>query len=401
MTGALGKPATANRSRRTDREVPASMGDQPKRERLTRRDFLTKAATISVLLGTGGLHGCRRGQTREIRLLTWSGYDDREALRPFIERHGVRVRATYVGGNDELFSRLKAGGPGSFDLVTPYMGFIQHLIDHDMLAPLEVSSLRNLNQVFDQFRHGYWTTAFGEGYITGVPYCWGSLPLIYNYEKVKPEPTSWGAFYDPRYKGKVAVLDDMRGMIFITAQYIKHRLGPLDDLAHLTPKQLDMIFDQLAKLKGQLRTIAPIVGDLINMFESGDIWLGGGWELATVQCQRDGYPVRQVIPEEGSFAWVDSWCLVKGARDLDLIYAFVDHMTGLRAQQLVVRSLGLGCVNAEAAASLPKDVQANYNLVNLDETFKKCVLPGVEPTQPGKYTTLADWTRKWEQWKAL
>ncbi|UCH35287.1 MAG: extracellular solute-binding protein [Armatimonadota bacterium] len=373
---------------------------------LTRREFLTRAASVGVLLGAGGLTGCGRGKggakRDEIRVLTWSGYDDQDALKPFVEKYGVKVRATYVGGNDELFSRLKAGGPGAFDLVTPYMGFIQHLINHDLLAPLDVARLKNLDQVFDQFRHGYWTTAFGDGTITGVPYCWGSLPLIYNADKVRPEPTSWSALYDPRYKGKVAVLEDMRGLIFITAQYIKDRLGPLDDLAHLTPRQLDMVFEQLAKLKGQLRTIAPIVGDFINMMESGDIWLGGAWELATVQCQRDGYPVKQIIPEEGSFAWVDSWCLVKGAQDLDLVYAFIDHMTSIEAQQLVVKNLGLGCVNREAAEGLPEDVRALYNLTDLDQTFEKCVLPGVEPTEPGgKYTTLQDWTRKWEEWKAL
>ena len=370
-------------------------------KRLTRRDFLARAASIGILIGAGGLEGCGGGRRRDLRLLTWSGYDDREALAPFIKQHDVTVRATYIGGNDELFSRLKAGGPGAFDLVTPYMGFIQHLVDHDLLAPIEIARLQHLDQVFDQFRSGYWTKSFGAGYITGVPYCWGSLPLIYNSEKVTPAPTSWAVLYDPRYKGKVAVLEDMRGLIFITVQYIKDRLGPLDDLAHLTPKQLDLVFEQLAKLKGQLRTIAPIVGDFINMMESGDIWLGGGWELATVQCQRDGYPVKQVIPKEGSFAWVDSWCLVKGARNLDLIYAFMDHMTGVQAQQLMVKNLGVGTVNREAAASLPEDVRALYNLSDLDQTFKKLVLPGVEPTQGGKFTTLADWTRKWEEWKAL
>lgn len=365
---------------------------------LTRRQFLKRVAAGAGL----ALSGCGRGRraaAKQLRIMVWDGYDDAEALAGFTEKTGIEVKATYIASNDELFAKLKAAGPGAYDLVTPYMGFIKRLHEAGLLSPIDPGRISNFGEIMQVFREGYWIGYFGPGTVTGVPYVWGSLPLIYNADLVKPRPESWESFYDPKYRGKVAIVDDKIGFILVTALLLRERLGALEDISWLTKEQLRAVFAKLKELKPQLRAIADGTGSLALMLQSEDAWLAGGWEKATIDCQRAGMNVRQVIPKEGSFAWVDSWCLVNGSKNEDLIYPFIEQMTSVRAQSAVVKNLGVGCVNLEAARK--SQFGALYDLVHLEKTFERLILPREVPTRPGKYTTIDDWTELWNEWKAL
>jgi putative spermidine/putrescine transport system substrate-binding protein/spermidine/putrescine transport system substrate-binding protein len=365
---------------------------------ITRRQFLRRVAA-GAALALGGCGRARRSGVKQLRIMVWDGYDDAEALKGFTERTGIEIKTTYIASNDELFAKLKAAGPGAYDLVTPYMGFIKRLYEADLLAPIDPSRISNFSEIMQIFREGYWIGYFGPKTVTGVPYVWGSLPLIYNADLVKPTPESWETFYDPKYKGKVAIVDDKIGFILVTTLLLRDQLGPLEDISWLTKEQLRRVFAKLKQLKPQLRAIADGTGSLALMLQSKDAWLAGGWEKATIDCQRAGMNVKQVIPKEGSFAWVDSWCLVKGGKNEELIYPFIEHMTTVRAQSAVVKNLGVGCVNLEAARK--SQFGALYDLVDLDKTFERLILPQAVPTRPGKYTTIDEWTELWNEWKAL
>ena len=42
-------------------------------------------------------------------MLVWVGYTEDEWIVPFEEQHGVEIAPTYVGSNDEMFAKMKAG----------------------------------------------------------------------------------------------------------------------------------------------------------------------------------------------------------------------------------------------------------------------------------------------------
>jgi spermidine/putrescine-binding protein len=365
---------------------------------MTRRQFLGRMAAGAALAASGCARP-RRAAAKRLRIMVWDGYDDAEALDGFTKKTGIEIRTTYIASNDELFAKLKAAGPGAYDLVTPYMGFIKRLYEAGLLAPIDPARISNFKEIMPVFRKGYWIGYFGPNTVTGVPYVWGSLPLIYNADVVKPTPESWEAFYDPRYKGKVAIVDDKIGFILVTTLLLRGKIGPLEDISWLTKDQLRAVFAKLKQLKPQLRAIADGTGSLALMLESKDAWLAGGWEKATIDCQRAGMNVKQVIPKEGSFSWVDSWCLVKGSKNEDLVYPFIEHMTAVPAQSAVVKNLGVGCVNLQAARK--SQFAALYDLVDIDKTFERLILPQAVPTRPGKYTTIDEWTERWNEWKAL
>ncbi|MGH6932539.1 MAG: extracellular solute-binding protein, partial [Dongiaceae bacterium] len=49
----------------------------------------------------------------------------------------------------------------------------------------------------------------------GVPWNWGSLPLMYDPAQVPAAPESWLDIKKPEFKGKVAMVDDPLGNLLI------------------------------------------------------------------------------------------------------------------------------------------------------------------------------------------
>ncbi len=53
-----------------------------------------------------------------------------------------------------------------------------------------------------------------------VPWQWGTTGIAYRADKVTPAPDSWGIFLDPKYKGKMTQMDDLRDVL---GSWLKYR----------------------------------------------------------------------------------------------------------------------------------------------------------------------------------
>ena len=60
----------------------------------------------------------------------------------------------------------------------------------------------------------------------GISLQWGPNTLLYNTQKVKPAPTSWGALYSPKYKGKITVPDNPIQIADAALYLSKTQAGP-------------------------------------------------------------------------------------------------------------------------------------------------------------------------------
>ena len=48
-----------------------------------------------------------------LNMVIWDGYDDKQASGPFRKQYGVKTQATYIGNNEQIFTKLRAGGVGT------------------------------------------------------------------------------------------------------------------------------------------------------------------------------------------------------------------------------------------------------------------------------------------------
>ena len=90
-----------------------------------------------------GVIAATRSTTRDaaaagaVSMFGWQDYDAGLRVGDFLQREGIEVSFTPIGNNDEIISRLSAGGAGQVDIVTPYMGYIPFMVAAELLEPID------------------------------------------------------------------------------------------------------------------------------------------------------------------------------------------------------------------------------------------------------------------------
>ncbi len=85
-----------------------------------------------------------------------------------------------------------------------------------------------------------------DGKVHAIPFCFDSIGLIYDTDKVKTPPTSMDVLWDPQYKGKVLAYDNRR------AQLLLHGAHPGQAIRSiLTAEQMDDDQEEAGRPQGQ------------------------------------------------------------------------------------------------------------------------------------------------------
>jgi putative spermidine/putrescine transport system substrate-binding protein/spermidine/putrescine transport system substrate-binding protein len=369
------------------------------RQPVTRRRLVQGASAAVAVAGLGvpGARSVARAQGDvggTLTMMCWQGYDGPNANKPFIEQTGTVINATYLGSNDEIFAALRAGGLGEIDLVTPYHGYVKNLYEAGLLQEIDYSRLPNTNDYIPIFNKPDWNTFDGKTY--AAPFVWGTGPMIYNAEFIPEAPAEWMDVMKPEYKGKVIMTDDALGHYLIWNQ-----VTGAEDPTQVTQEQIDATTDLLIQIKTeQARAFSPNMGDMADIMARGEAWLSTiGWEAIPAFPVAEGADLRYTHPAPGDFTFVDSYCLVKDAPNVDTAYAFMDHMLSPEAQAIAMDDMDSATVNEQAIPLLDEATRALFPYDNLDEIFEIAPVWGFPPLedQGDGIVTYNGWLETWER----
>ena len=149
---------------------------------------------------------CKKKE-ESLSLLVWEGYADETFVRAFEESHHCKVAASYMGSSDELVAKLRGGSASNYDVISPSSDVAASIAHSGLAAPLDLSKLPAYSQLSPKLRDLPLVKANGQVY--GVPFMWGPNPLLYDTSSFSQPPDSWAIFWDPKYKSKISVWDDL------------------------------------------------------------------------------------------------------------------------------------------------------------------------------------------------
>src|SRR3954453_1512521 len=142
----------------------------------------------------------------QLNIVDWEGYSDPSFVKGFEKETGCKVKDTYAGTSDEMYTKFRSGGGGQYDLASFSGDASLRAIKSGSVAELDTSKLTNYNDLAPQLQSPSFNTQEGKHY--GLSFMWGANVLIYNKDKIKTPPTSWADLYSPKYKGKITVPDN-------------------------------------------------------------------------------------------------------------------------------------------------------------------------------------------------
>src|SRR5450631_4656953 len=156
-------------------------------------------------------------KTPTLNLLVWEGYADPSFVQTFEQQCHCKVSASYMGSSDELVAKLRGGSAGNYDVISPSSDVATLITKAGLAAPLDLTKIPSYSQLSAQMTSLPLVRANSQVY--GVPFMWGPDPIIYDTTAFAQPPDSWNVMWDPKYKGKVSVWDDL-STVYMAAQVL-------------------------------------------------------------------------------------------------------------------------------------------------------------------------------------
>lgn len=336
-----------------------------------------------TLLAAMTCFGCGTKQ-ETLSLLVWEGYADPSFVHPFEQAHQCKVIAAYMGSSDELVAKLRGGSAANYDVISPSSDVATSIVRAGLAAPLNLSKIGSYQQLSARLRDSSLVKANGQTY--GVPFVWGPNPLLYDTTAFAQAPDSWSVFWDPQYRGKISLWDELSS-IYMAAQVLGYDRPDPTQLYNLTDEQLAAAKKKLIELKPNIRKYWSTGGELTNLFQNHEVIAAMGWPLMTVQLHKLNYPIGETIPKENTTGWIDHLMVTAASSHKELAHAFLEYMVEPQTQKLVTDVTHYTPANPGTAQFLTPDEKKSLHLDNPDEYMKRIYFWQDVPRRP-KYNEI-------------
>ena len=322
---------------------------------------------LPLIIVTVLLSSCSK-KTPTLSLLVWEGYADPSFVHSFEEQNHCKVSASYMGSSDELVAKLRGGSAGNYDVISPSSDVATMISTAGLAEPLDLSKLPSYTQLSPKLTSLPLVRVNGKVY--GVPFMWGPDPLLYDKTAFPKAPDTWNVFWDPKYRGKISVWDDL-STVYMAAQVLGYDKPDPTQLYNLNDEQLEAVKKKLLELKPNIRKMWSTGGELTNLFQNHEIVAAMGWPLMTNQLRKINFPVGETIPQENTTGWIDHLMITSASENKELATKFLEYMIEAQTQKKVTDVTGYTPANPQAAKFMTADEQKNLHLDDVDSYQKR------------------------------
>ncbi len=298
--------------------------------RLPRRTVLRRLAlSAGGALALPGLIACGRGGGRgsgttgdgggegkgPLVISNWPLYIDpsRDGVPGSVERFqrasGIAVRYSEDQNDAAAFfakiqPELEAGRTLPQDLFVTTYWMAQRLIDLGWLEPLPLAEVPNRRHRNTELRTPSWDPS--ERF--SLPWQSGITGIAYNLEATGRELQDVDDLFDPKLRGRVGFLTEMRDSIGLLM------LADGQDIRRPTYGAAEAAFRRLeqAKADGQIRAFTG--NDYQDDLLSGNFAACVAWSGDVAQLALEQPKLRFVVPRSGGLLWADVMVMPRGAR---------------------------------------------------------------------------------------
>lgn len=268
---------------------------------------------VSTLTGCGSSGKYPNGK---VYVYNWGEYIDPVTIEMFEEETGIQVVYDEFETNETMYPKVEAGA-SHYDVVCPSDYMIQKMVDNDMLAELNWNNLPNATANIGADYYAQ-STAFDPENKYSVPYCWGTVGILYNTAKVDEPVTSWSILWDEKYADSILMQDSVRDLFMVALKELGYSMNSTDEAELQEAK--DLLITQKPLVQ------AYVVDQVRDKMIGNEAVLGVIYSGEAIYTQRENPDLAYVIPEEGTNIWIDSWVILKDAENKENAEKFIDFM---------------------------------------------------------------------------
>ncbi len=242
------------------------------------------------------------------------GNDDMlDVNKEFEKLTGIKVNYLTFESNETMYSQVKNGGV-NYDIVIPSDYMIQRMINEDMLAEIDTSTLQNYHYIDEQYKNIY----FDPENKYSVPYCVGMVGIIYNSKYIKDIDKSWTVLWDKKYKDMCLNFNNPRDA-FMSAQMVLEQ-----DVNSTNKADWDKAAELLKSGKANLQ--AYVMDEVYGKMETGEAYIAPYYAGDYLTMYDTNPDLKFFYPKEGTNIFMDSACILKNAQNYEAAMLYLDFI---------------------------------------------------------------------------
>ena len=273
---------------------------------------------ICIVFIGGGFYYAKENDVmngEKLVVYNWGEYIDPEVLTMFEEETGIDIVYEEFETNEILYPKISSGAI-AYDVICPSDYMIQRMIENDLLFEINFDNIPNLKNIGKQYLER--SRQFDPENKYSVPYCWGTVGILYNKMMVDEPVDSWSILWDPKYKDNILMQDSVRDAFGVTLKYLGYSLNSTD-------------LDELTEAKNLLIEQKPLVQAYVidqvrDKMIGNEAALGVIYSGEAIYTQKENPNLEYVIPKEGSNIWIDSWVIPKNAEHKENAEKFINFL---------------------------------------------------------------------------
>ena len=273
---------------------------------------------IGIVFIGGGFYYAKENDVmngEKLVVYNWGEYIDPEVLTMFEEETGIDIVYEEFETNEILYPKISSGAI-AYDVICPSDYMIQRMIENDLLSEINFDNIPNLKNIGKQYLER--SRQFDPENKYSVPYCWGTVGILYNKMMVDEPVDSWSILWDPKYKDNILMQDSVRDAFGVTLKYLGYSLNSID-------------LDELTEAKNLLIEQKPLVQAYVidqvrDKMIGNEAALGVIYSGEAIYTQKENPNLEYVIPKEGSNIWIDSWVIPKNAEHKENAEKFINFL---------------------------------------------------------------------------
>ena len=283
---------------------------------MMKKKILSAGVCLLAVCSIAGCGGSSAGENGEVNVYNWGEYIDEDVIGIFEEETGIKVIYDEFETNESMYPKVESGAV-AYDIACPSDYMISRMIENGMLSEINYDHIPNAKrnigaQYYEQSR------GFDPENKYAIPYCWGTVGILYNQTMVDEPITRWAQLWDEKYTDNILMQDSVRDAFMVAEKLNGDSMNTLDI------GELEAAKNLLIEQKPLVQ--AYVVDQVRDKMIGGEAAIGVIYSGEAIFTQKENPDLVYVIPEEGTNVWIDSWVILKNAPNKENAEKFIDFM---------------------------------------------------------------------------
>ena len=259
--------------------------------------------------------GCENNQyDGEVNVLNWSSYIPQSIIDDFEKEYNIKVNYGTYSSNEELLAKISSSNIGTYDVIFPSDYMVELMIKKDLLMPIDkdkIPNMGNINQLFlnQKFDHN-------NNY--SLPFLAATTVIAVNRDLITSKIEGYNDLFNEEYLNDIVLLDDQRIVIGMSLQANGFSMNEID------ADRLNIGKNWLLRLNKNIKAFDSDSPKTFLMTK--EVGIGVMWNAEAIIAKDNNPNVEIIYPKEGFAISLDNYTLVKGAKNTENAYKFINYL---------------------------------------------------------------------------